>query len=63
MQPVQVKNANGKRKDVIDNLFDSLDVKSKGRIFSEDIFETLRTKGILADDLRIMETVKNLKPY
>lgn len=58
-------NANGKAKkrDVIDCLFDSLDVKSKGQILREDVLETLRAKGILEDDLRIRETVKNLKAY
>ncbi len=56
-------NDKAKKKDVIDNLFDSLDVKSKGQILREDIIETLRAKGILEDDLRIRETVKNLKAY
>ncbi len=54
---------NGNTRSVFDNLFESLDVHSTGKILREDILEALKTKGILEDDLRIKETVQNLRSY
>jgi Ca2+-binding EF-hand superfamily protein len=52
-----------KELDIVDRIFDSLDVDSKGKISANDIFEALNIRGILKDDLRIKDIVISLNSY
>ena len=42
-------------------LFASLDVAGKNEIYKRDILDALSSRGILADDPRIQETIQKLK--
>lgn len=49
--------------DVIERIFNALDIDSKGYIVKNDLITALHDRGILKDDIRIRQTASGLKQY
>jgi len=60
--PPKSKDSN-KNMDVIDRIFNALDMESRGYILKGDLVEALLDRGILPDDIRIRQTTQGLSKF